>query len=106
MNYILDYVNIKMEKDISNNIDEIFKIIDKGKHGYIQYEEFLCACLQKIKFFLRKNLLYALNFIDKDGIGKLTIDSIKSCFGLNEDEISEHIFKDILKNYQIKIMKK
>ena len=87
----------KDEKDISNNIDEIFKIIDKGKHGYIQYEEFLCACLQKNKIFSEKNLLYAFNFIDKDGIGKLTIDSIKSCFGLNEDEISEHIFKDIFK---------
>ena len=87
----------KDEKDISKNIDEIFKIIDKGNQGYIQYEEFLCACLEKDKILSEKNLLYAFNFIDKDNIGKLTVDSIKSSFGLNDDEISDSVFKDIFK---------
>ena len=91
----------KDEKEISKNIDEIFKIIDKGNQGYIQYEEFLSACLQKDKILSEKNLLYAFNFIDKDSIGKLTIDSIKSSFGLNEDEVSDSVFNDIFKELSL-----
>ena len=48
-----------------------------------------------------KNLLYAFNFIDKDSIGKLTIDSIKSSFGLNEDEVSDSVFNDIFKELSL-----
>jgi calcium-dependent protein kinase len=71
-------------------------MLDSSNSGYIQFEQFLRATLSKEKILSEKNLLYAFNFIDKQGIGKLTVDSIKNSFGENEN-ISSAVFENIFK---------
>ena len=89
----------KDEDEINEIIDGIFLMLDSSNSGFIQYEQFLRACLRKEKILTDKYLLYAFNFIDKDGVGKLTIQSIKNSFSGNENNISdavfEHIFKEV-----------
>ena len=87
----------KDEEEINEIIDGIFLMLDSSNSGFIQYEQFLRACLRKEKILNDKYLLYAFNFIDKDGIGKLTIQSIKHSFGGNENNISDAVFENIFK---------
>ena len=87
----------KDEDEINEIIDGIFLMLDSSNSGFIQYEQFLRACLRKEKILNDKYLLYAFNFIDKDGIGKLTIQSIKHSFGGNENNISDAVFENIFK---------
>ena len=70
-------------------------MLDSSNSGFIQYEQFLRACLRKEKILTDKYLLYAFNFIDKDGVGKLTIQSIKNSFSGNENNISDAVFEHI-----------
>ena len=86
----------KDENEINDIIDGLFLMLDSSNSGYIQFEQFLRATLSKEKILSEKNLLYAFNFIDKQGIGKLTVDSIKNSFGENEN-ISSAVFENIYK---------
>jgi calcium-dependent protein kinase len=86
----------KDENEINDIIDGLFLMLDSSNSGYIQFEQFLRATLSKEKILSEKNLLYAFNFIDKQGIGKLTVDSIKNSFGENEN-ISSAVFENIFK---------
>jgi Ca2+-binding EF-hand superfamily protein len=82
---------------LKKKIDIIFKELDGNNNGYIEFEEFLRGCIDKNEILNDKYLLYAFNFIDKDGIGKLTIQSIKHSFGGNENNISDAVFENIFK---------
>ena len=87
----------KDEDEINEIIDGIFLMLDSSNSGFIQYEQFLRACIEKEKILNDKHLLYAFNFIDKDGVGKLTIQSIKHSFDGNENNISDAVFENIFK---------
>ena len=52
------------------NVDEmadvIFERLDGDNNGYIEYEEFLRACIDKKTLMTKENLKYAFKFLDKD----------------------------------------
>ena len=67
-------------KTLKEDVEVIFNNMDSDNNGYIQYEEFVRAAIDK-KEFLNENVLkFAFNYFDIDKSGKITLDEIESIF--------------------------
>ena len=74
------------------DFDEQFSLIDGDKKGYINYEEFLRACLGRKKILTDKILKYAFSFFDPNNTGFIRKKKMKSFFG---NKVDENTFKII-----------
>ena len=54
-------------------------IMDSNKNGYIDYTEFIAACLQSYNYLKENHLKSAFSYFDKDGSGSISIDELKQC---------------------------
>ncbi len=85
-------------KDIVDSaIDDIFLMLDGDNNGYIEYEEFLRACIDKSSALNNDNLKYAFKFLDKDNSGTLSVDKIMGAFLKKENPTLISIFKHTIK---------
>ena len=86
-----------VSEEFLSNYDEIFSLLDGDNNGYIDYEEFLRATLDR-KFFINENVLnFAFKFFDKEDTGYISRDKIMSYFvgtKMNE-ELFSSIFDEI-----------
>ena len=80
------------------DFEEQFRLIDGDKKGYINYEEFLRACLPRKKILTDKILKYAFNFFDPKNTGFITKKKMKSFFG---NKVDEKTFKAIFDEIDI-----
>ena len=70
---------LKME-NLENVISLIFKKLDMNNNGFIEYEEFVRAGVDK-EIFITDNILYfAFKYFDKDNSGEITFDEIEEMF--------------------------
>ena len=88
-----------VSEEYLQNFDKIFDLIDGENHGYIEYEEFLRAALDKKVILSEENIKNAFHFFDKDNNGFISKEQMKSFFkdpyiNLNE-QIYNHIFEEI-----------
>ena len=72
-------VRVKME-NLENAVSVIFKNLDMNNNGYIEYEEFVRAAIDKEIFITDNILLFAFKYFDKDGSGEITFDEIEKVF--------------------------
>ena len=79
-----------------NDFDGIFSIMDGDNKGYINYEEFLRAALERKKILTDEILSYAFNYFDPEGCGYIKKKKIKSIFGNKIDNITfQSMFDEI-----------
>ena len=88
-----DLVKYENQQFIKEKIDDIFLILDGANNGYIEYEEFLRACMEKKNLLCDEHLVYAFNFFDKDNTGRISVDKIKANF--IDSNVSEEVFRSI-----------
>ena len=69
-------------------------MLDGADRGFLEFEEFLRACLDQKKVLSDDNLLYAFNFFDKDYTGKISVEKIKANF--IENSVKNEVFENIL----------
>ena len=69
-----------------------FAIMDGDNKGYINYEEFLRAALERKKILTDEILSYAFNYFDPEGCGYIKKKKIKSIFG---NRIDKNTFQSI-----------
>ena len=81
------------KKEIDKEIDDLMLLLDGANLGYIEYEEFLGACMDKNKLLSEEHLTYAFNFFDKTSKGRITFDNIKGYFV--DDKTDEKVFRNI-----------
>ena len=83
-----------MTEDFLNkyDFDEQFSLIDGDKKGYINYEEFLRACLERKRILTDDILKYAFRFFDPSDTGFIRRKKMKSFFG---NQVDENTFKSI-----------
>jgi calcium-dependent protein kinase len=52
-------------------------IMDSNKNGYIDYTEFIAACLQSYNYLKENHLKTAFSYFDKDGSGSISLDELR-----------------------------
>ena len=80
-------------------INDLFLILDGAGRGYIEYEEFLRACIDKHNVLSDEHLVYAFNFFDKNNTGRINVEAIKANF--IDSTVSEDVFKNIFNEIDI-----
>ena len=70
-------------------VDKVMKSIDSNESGFIDYSEFVTACLKADVIANKDNLVLAFKRFDADGNGKLTPDELKQLLGAGLTEIEE-----------------
>jgi calcium-dependent protein kinase len=63
------------------NPDEVIKMCDVDKNGYINYSEFLAATVNRSTAYSRKNLQNAFRRFDRNGDGKIDLGELKEALG-------------------------
>jgi calcium-dependent protein kinase len=73
-------------ENLEEKINNLFILLDGNNNGYIEYEEFLRACIDKNEILNDEYLRYAFKFLDKEKNGCLNVDQISSAFLVGENE--------------------
>ena len=87
----------KNKKDVDEMADVIFERLDGDNNGYIEYEEFLRACIDKKTLMTKENLKYAFKFLDKDNSKTLNAHKIIKAFLTKPNKEYEAVFNITLK---------
>ena len=85
-----------VSEEYLKNFDKIFYLLDGENHGYIEYDVFLRAALDKKTILTENNLKNAFNFFDKGNNGFITKDKMKQIFAGSKIEVQllNHIFDE------------
>ena len=94
MNGLYDY---KDKNEVNNVVDHLFALLDGDNNGYIEFEEFLRACVDKSSALNNDNLKYAFKFLDKDNTGTLSVEKIMGAFVKKGNSTLFSIFKHSIK---------
>ena len=88
-------------KEIENKINIIFNNIDTDHNGYIEYEEFIRAAVDK-EYFLSGNFLrYAFDYFDRDKNGEISFAEVKQLFYQNDNnKHNAEAQKQLMKNFK------
>ena len=90
--FTLGLYGYKNKEDVDEMADIIFQRLDGDNNGYIEYEEFLRACVDKTKLMTRDNLKFAFKFLDKDNTKTLNVNKILRTFVTKPNKEIEAIF--------------
>jgi len=82
-NGLQHYIDKKGD-ELKEEVELIFSHIDADHNGFIEYEEFIRAAIDK-NYFLSDNFIkFAFSYFDRDGSGNITMEEVRNLFYLNE----------------------
>lgn len=84
-----------------NDVDQAMAIMDSNKNGYIDYTEFIAACLQSYTYLKETHLKSAFSYFDKDGSGTISLEELSQCLQNEDFTLSEDIIKQLLEEVDI-----
>ena len=88
--------NYRDSLEVAKKVDHLFLLLDSDNNGYIEFEEFLRACIDKKEILTERFLDYAYKFMDKENKGNLTVQDINNLFCEGGNKLFEiAINKDI-----------
>ena len=94
------YLNIS-GKDLQDKVNIIFNNIDGDHNGYVEYEEFIRAAVDKEYFLSDTFLRYAFDYFDRDKNGEISFNEVKTLFFQNDNnKHNSEIQKQLLKNFK------
>jgi calcium-dependent protein kinase len=82
--------------EATNEVNRMMEIIDVDGNGFIEYEEFLRATMDRNKLLTTENLKIVFDMFDKDRSGKITPDELKQILGKDSD-ISNDVWNQMVK---------
>jgi len=91
------------KSEVVKSVDSIFTKIDTDCNGFIEYEEFVGACIDK-NIFLQSNILqFAFNFFDRDGSGFIDLSELEVvfCNGKKNSEALKKTLKDVIRSVDL-----
>ena len=84
------------EVEVRRKVGTLFLLLDADNNGFIEFEEFLRACIDKKEILTEEYLKYAFKFLDKNDNGSLTVQQICSTFLISGNKMFEiALSKDI-----------
>ena len=90
LNIILD------QKEAEEEVNRLFEIIDVDGNGFIEYEEFLRAGLDKKKILTENNLKMAFKLYDTENKGKINADDLKKILGKGADNVDDNKWQGLI----------
>ena len=81
------------KKKFKKIIDDMFNMIDFNIDGFIEYEEFVRAGIDKKLFSEKEVLKFCFEFIDKDNSGKVSLSELKNLLSFDNKRFEEEIIK-------------
>ena len=84
------------DNEVIEKIDNIYSMLDSDNNGYIEFEEFLRACIDKKEVLTDANMNFAFKFLDKDNTGTLNASKIMEAFLKKSNPIIENTFHNTL----------
>ena len=85
------------KNSVNEMADAVFQRLDGDNNGYIEYEEFLRACIDKKTLMTKKKLKYAFKFLDKNNTNTLDASKILNAFLTKPNKEFEAIFNITIK---------
>ena len=88
-------------KTLKDKVDIIFNNIDTDHNGYIEYEEFIRAAVDK-EYFLSENFLrFAFDYFDRDKNGVISFKEVKQLFSQSDNnKHNAEAQKQLMKNFK------
>ena len=86
----------KSHEEVDSMVEELFQMLDLNNNGYIEYEEFLRACIDRDKLFSKENLKYAFKFIDDDKSNGIDTKKIINAFKAHTNKVLEAVFNNLI----------
>ena len=84
------------EDEVTKKVVNLFLLLDGDNNGFIEFEEFLRACIDKKEILTDDYLKFAFKFLDKEDIGTLSVQQILSVFSISDNKLLEiALSKDI-----------
>ena len=93
MSGLYDY---RDKNEVNKVVDHLFSLLDGDNNGYIEFEEFLRACVDKKTILTNTYLKYAFKFLDKEKTGTLNTQKIIKAFVLTPNKLLEAVFNNTL----------
>ena len=88
-------------KDLQDKVDIIFNNIDTDHNGYIEYEEFIRAAVNKEYFLSETFLRFAFDYFDRDKNGEISFNEVKQLFFQNDNnKHNSEAQKQLMKNFK------
>ena len=95
-NGLQSYLKLEGET-LKKEVDIIFNNIDTDHNGFIEYEEFIRAAIDKESFKNENFLKFAFNYFDGDRSGLITLDEVTKLFYQNDSNKNNNIAHQQLK---------
>ena len=86
----------KPKEEVDKIIDNLFLLLDGDNDGFVEYEEFLRACIKRKQILTSTYLKYAFKFIDKEKTGTLNAQKIINAFVTTPNQLLEAVFNNTL----------
>jgi calcium-dependent protein kinase len=71
------YMSFTHEREAHREVEKILAEVDSDKSGFVDYSEFLKACMNYEKVVSKSNLEIAFNAFDTDGSGSISAQELK-----------------------------
>ena len=81
---------------IKEKVDNLMFLLDGDNNGYIEYEEFLRACVNKKEILTDKYLKYAFKFLDKQNNYLLSAQQICEAFLIEGNQLFETAISKVI----------
>ena len=85
----------------NNTIDGLMKNIDSDNNGFIEFEEFLIASINKEKILTEKNLKMAFDVFDRDKSGGISQNELKYILGEYNVNAKEQLWQKMIQQIDL-----
>ena len=87
---------ILSQEESEKEVNRVMDIIDVDGNGFIEYEEFLRAGLDKDKLLTEDNLKTAFRLFDINTRNKVNSEELKQVLGHGSDNIDDNVWKELV----------
>ena len=90
--------NYRNEEQVNKIVDQLFLLLDGDNNGYIEFEEFLRACVDKKHILTKENIWYAFKFLDNKNENAIDVETLMKAFDAKPNKMLEAVFNKTLNN--------
>ena len=88
--------NVLSSEESEKEVNRLMSIIDVDGNGFIEYEEFLRAGLNKEKIITKENLETSFKLYDINKRGKINAKELGMVLGQGEDDLNESVWQELI----------